>query len=572
MPEDIQRTLTNWFERIKRIFDEFEFYRRITADRQAKQKAAARERAYRELTTDKQAAYTLNYLSNDGLLPSYQFPTDTFSLEPGVNDTPTLRRPAWIALFEFAPGNLVYANGHKLKSIRAYFEGRNRAAAAGAEAGNLEASGRVRPFCFCRKCGFVSEEVVNACLHCGGPNPTKTDVAFIESFEAEQNTQITSAEEARQRVYFERKENIVRDSNNKVLIHPYPFSHLEFRKQSRVLVSNWGKKTGPGGMGERFELCPSCGKHRPARMTSRESEKWDDDHAKRCNGQPRAYVLGYDFSADALVLPVPQRLISDDETEALCRTLGTVLVGGAAELLELEPDEIAFFYHPEPGAGATITLYETVPGGAGYLATLATRLPDWAKVSVDRLFAHECSGACYGCLKSYRNQFFHHLLNKNLVRDALFQLSTHELLAPPFEAAANEGIKLSNRWIGENVPDTSVPSTTDTVIERRLSEAITKGGRLPEPVKQREFRSDNVLVTVADFAYVAERIAIYCDGFAFHGTADKLAADAQKRNFLQGQGWTVLTFWGQTILRRPDQCEEQIWRAFNFRRNSNDDG
>ncbi|CUQ66030.1 hypothetical protein [Candidatus Nitrospira inopinata] len=60
------------------------------------------------------------------MLPSYQFPTDTFSLDPGVGDTPTLRRPAWIALFEFAPGNMVYANGHKLKSTRAFFEGGHR--------------------------------------------------------------------------------------------------------------------------------------------------------------------------------------------------------------------------------------------------------------------------------------------------------------------------------------------------------------------------------------------------------------------------------------------------------------
>ena len=133
----------------------------------------------------------------------------------------------------------------------------------------------------------------------------------------------------RQRVYFERKENL-----NKAAIHPYPFSHLEYRKHSRLLVSNWGKKRGMDGDGEMFELCPSCGKHRPAHMTSRETERCDEDHAKRCNGRPRAYVLGYEFSADALVLPVAKRLIPDDETQAFCRTLGTALVAGAAELLE----------------------------------------------------------------------------------------------------------------------------------------------------------------------------------------------------------------------------------------------
>jgi hypothetical protein len=147
-------------------------------------------------------------------------------------------------LFEFAPGNLVYANGHKLKSIRAYFEGRNRAFAAGAEAGNLDASGRVRPFCFCGKCGFASEEVVNSCPHCDAPNPMKRDVAFIESFEAEQNTQITSAEEARQRVYFERRENLIRDGTSTALIHPYPLCTPRIPEAQPTLGQQLGKKGG----------------------------------------------------------------------------------------------------------------------------------------------------------------------------------------------------------------------------------------------------------------------------------------------------------------------------------------
>ena len=178
-------------------------------------------------------------------------------------------------------------------------------------------------------------------------------------------------------------------------------------------------------------------------------------------------------------------------------------------------------------------------------------------MSVDRLFAHECSGACYGCLKSYRNQSFHHLLNKNLVRDALFQFSTHKRIGDPFEAAANQGLGLSNKWIEGNVPAPADPSTKDTVIERRLFEAIANGGRLPAPVKQREFRSGDLLVTVADFAYEAEKIAIYCDGFAFHGMPENLAADAQKRNHLQSLGWMVLTFWGQTILFAALLCGGQ---------------
>jgi hypothetical protein len=310
-PAAIELVLKNWYDRIKQLHEEFHYYDTITADAQARQKAAARRRAYRELTSDPIQAYVLNYLASEGVLPSYQFPTDTFSLDPGVNDTPALRRPAWIALFEFAPGNLIYANGHKLKSIRAFFEGRNRAASSGPE-GSLETSGRIRQFCFCSCCGYASEETPNNCPECAQPMSAKVNVAFIEAFEAEENTQITSAEEGRERVYFERKENIISDGNTEAEIFPYPFSHLELRHQAKLLVTNWGKKTLADDQGERFRLCPSCGKHKPASLTERTSQRWDEDHAKRCPGHTHEYCLGYEFSADALLLPIPtmQRILS----------------------------------------------------------------------------------------------------------------------------------------------------------------------------------------------------------------------------------------------------------------------
>jgi len=110
-------------------------------------------------------------------------------------------------------------------------------------------------------------------------------------------------------------------------------------------------------------------------------------------------------------------------------------------------------------------------------------------------------------------------------------------------------------------------SPADSVIEQKLCDAIKLRGRLPLPVKQREFLDGDRLLSVADFAYENEKIAIYCDGFAFHSGKDMLALDAQKRNELQAQGWAVLTFWGKTILKHPDRCEEQIWRTYCARKN-----
>ena len=66
----------------------------------------------------------------------------------------------------------------------------------------------------------------------------------------------------------------------------------------------------------------------------------------------------------------------------------------------------------------------------------------------------------------------------------------------------------------------------ESPIEQLLLKAILDAG-LPRPVCQREFR-DSVgnLITIADFAYEDQKIAIHCDGYALHGTADKLAGDA----------------------------------------------
>jgi hypothetical protein len=386
-PDSFEATVGAWHDLIIRLHKEFQYYARIVPSRETEQKRKARLRAYGELTTDREKAFALTYLAEAGLLPSYQFPTDTFSLDPGVGDTPTLRRPAWIALFEFAPGNMVYANGHKLKSIRAFFEGGAR---SGSGDRGADQSGRVEPFCFCDNCGFASRETVNNCPHCGAGMPRRGVVALIDSFEAEENTQITSAEDSRQRLNFERREHLLEDTEGAANIYPYEFVTLEFRPRASLLVTNWGRQARWGGQGEQFELCPDCGRHRPHGLTEKLIQRWDENHHRICNGNPRDYVLGYPFSADVLMFPVPARLVpaQDDDGRAFCRTLGKALVVGAQEVLEIEADEIAYFAHKDGAGGWTMIFYETAPGGAGYLEQLAGDLGRWTAAAQERLFGH----------------------------------------------------------------------------------------------------------------------------------------------------------------------------------------
>ncbi|MBI4529878.1 MAG: DEAD/DEAH box helicase [Deltaproteobacteria bacterium] len=564
-PDDFESTVFRWHEQVKRLHREFHEYARIVSTRESEQKRRARERAYRELTTDREKAFVLSYFAEEGVLPSYQFPTDTFSLDPGVADTPTLRRPAWIALFEFAPGNMVYANGHKLKSIRAFFEGSRR---LGPGEHGADQTGRVERFCFCDQCGFAAKEIVNNCPQCGYRITNQAEVALIDSFEAEENTQITSAEDSRQRLTFKREEHVLNGGKGETQLYSYEFVTLEFGSHANLLVTNWGRQASRVHQGEQFDLCPNCGRHRPHGLTQKRLERWNETHCAICTGDPRQFILGYEFFADVLVFPLAPGITprEDDDAKAFCRTLGKALVVGAQEQLEIEQDEIAYFQHPDGAGGWTLVFYETAPGGAGYLGQLAGAVGSWAKAAQDRLFNHDCERACYRCLKSARNQFDHALLDKELVRSVLFQLAEGQPTEGPRSGRAGDGRSATVDWLERLNLERNSPETSDTAIEKALLQAIREGGRLPEPTPQYEITDENGRqLTIADFAYPDQRIAIYCDGFAYHGNRETLESDARKRNILQTMGWAVLTFWGRQILRNPSACEAQIWQCYQFR-------
>ena len=496
-PALIDETIGLWHAQVQRLHREFNEYSLIVKTRDSEQKRRARMRAYRELTVDRQKAFSLTYFADVGLLPSYQFPTDTFSLDPGVAYTPTLRRPAWIALFEFAPSNMVYANGHKLKTIRAFFEGGARSTARDRGA---EGSGRVEAYYFCDPCGFATTEVRNECPKCHEPLRNRAEIALIDAFEAEENTQITSAEDNRQRLTFERRQHLLDSGAKPVTLYPYEFTTLELRPHADLLVSNWGRQRRWGGPGDPFELCPNCGRHRPPGLTPKKAAKWDENHQKFCTGDPHPYVLGYRFSADALILPIAAGWMSPNEqtNNAFCKTLGKSLVVGAQEMLEIEPDEIAYFHFGSEASGWNLVLYETAPGGAGYLEQLARDLPNWARSTQERLYMHECERACYRCLKSSRNQMDHALLDKELVRSALFHLSEAQAIAQPRMGTASEGQHSTAEWSAKTFAQ--VP-TYDTPRESKLLQAIRHAARLPKPLAQPEpTTADAPLLPVPDFA------------------------------------------------------------------------
>jgi len=571
---ELVAVLEAWWERVRQLDREFHEYSKVGSPRQDEKKAAARKRAYYEITQDPERAYTLNYLSTRGLLPAYQFPLDTFSLDPGVTDTPTLYRPSAIALEEFAPGNFVYANGHKLRSIRVLFPGGPGLPAGGPGRTDAETSGRLQAFHFCEQCEEVTEAGTNQCPRCKASLPAAIDVVFVDAFEAQENLKISSEEESRQRQSHERRESLLAHTGAGFRLYPYPLTPVELVSLAGVLVTNWGRLEGKTGRGCRFWLCPDCGWHLPHDPNdperSRQVQEWRNYHARFCSGEPASLVLAYRFETDCLVLSMPSR----DDVQTIGRsslspsmtTLAEALLAGAGSLLELEPGELSAFLRRRPAgaAGEQVVFYETVPGGAGYLEEMARRLPAVAEAAMERLFGHACTKACYLCLKRYGNQRWHPFFDKDAVRDLLLILSKQEPVSPqeadPGSGLANLARMLAGR---ESGGDPAVRRYPKGEIEEPLRAALEAIPGLPPAKRDYEVHDEQGrLVTVPDFAWPDVRLAVYCDGFAVHGNRETLELDARKRNFLQSRSWIVLTYWGRTILKDPAACAQQVLAVY----------
>lgn len=573
-------TFESWWQRVRQLDREFHEYSKIGSPRQDERKAKARKRAFYEITSDPQRAYTLNHLAERGLLPAYQFPLDTFSLDPGVDDTPTLLRAAAIAIEEFAPGNYVYANGHKLRSIRVLFPG-GPGASAGAGRTDAESSGRLEEFHFCENCDEAIEAPRNECPRCGKPLPSASPLLFVNAFEAEENLRIGADEESRQKERQLKRETLLSSDETSAMLFEYPLAPALHLRLAEILVTNWGKTDRKRSEGHRFLLCPDCGRHcpydppageKPDPGLEKKRQAWLENHARFCSGQLAQLVLAYRFHTDALVIAVP----ADEEITPGSRTapstaaitLAEALRLGASEVMELESDEIASFVRKriEGAPGEEIVFYETTPGGSGYTEELARRLPEVAAAARKVLYEHQCSRACYLCLKHYRNQWIHAQLDKDSVRTTLLALEGLE---------AESGMPVERR---------ALQQTMRAMLESRAQEALTGGAKdpksgryrkgyieepllaalraqagLPEPERDYEITNDHgAVVTVPDFTWPAQKVAVFCDGYAFHGDPATLELDAKKRNSLQARGWSVLVFWGQTILRDPAKCAAEV--------------
>lgn len=175
-----------------------------------------------------------------------------------------------------------------------------------------------------------------------------------------------------------------------------------------------------GRHGRGFYVCGQCG----AGFRKREASH-KNSYGQVCHGGgilPEEASLGHEFLTDVLKIQFSIRPENIQDLVWFSYSLAYALVEGAAEVLEVPSTDLnATVAHREQYDISPVILYDNVPGGAGLVARLEDKkvLQDCLEAAKNRVGGNcDCAEdtSCYGCLRSYRNQFAHQHLNRGPVK------------------------------------------------------------------------------------------------------------------------------------------------------------
>jgi ATP-dependent helicase YprA (DUF1998 family) len=380
--------------------------------RQKPKEAAAlseREMHLYKMLDQVDGSYPLSYLSDQGFLPSYAFPSDTARLIAKDEVRRPVLRTMSVALKEYAPGNTVYMDKRKYQVIGLDFHR--------SPMPDLDQSYRT-----CSACDYVSLDVSRlTCPHCASElMPQRTPLLFPTSFVAERAESIGADEEYRQRAFYSGRMVLLTATGESKRDTIQGLSSEYFRRGD-VLVTNTGliEEAGRG-----FTICRRCGHWQvPKSRVSFEDHKSLNNRKVLCGGNAESYHLGYRFQTDVLILNFEQIPGEHRESEEFYASLKSATIQATASVVSAEDDEIDGFVRTVMKADESprrqLVLFDDAAGGSGYVRKASSNLREIVAAARALLDNCRCDKSCYRCLRTYENQFEHRLLDKQLIKPYL---------------------------------------------------------------------------------------------------------------------------------------------------------
>jgi DEAD/DEAH box helicase domain-containing protein len=554
----------------------------------------------------------LNTLTDAGLIPNYAFPEAGVELKSLLwrkksTDDPAgagayvslpaerYERPANSALSEFAPENIFYANQRRVEVNQVNMQ-----------LSTIE-SWRLCPTCQHTRNLSVCADSDGACPRCGDPmwsnvSQKRQLLRFKQAIANSNDTDVRiddSAEDREPKFYVRQmlSDFEVSDIREAYRLQssetPFGFEFIDrvvFRDVNFGETAKMGDSYAVAGK-ERarpgFKLCKHCG--RVQRPPKRKSE-WEKPqlHSFDCPLRDSeeatnlidCLYLYREFASEALRILMPYTKSGVDEISV--ESFMAALRVGLKQRFGGKVDHLRMLTQEERGRdGAAdrhyVLLYDSVPGGTGYLHELladdAKTLIESLKLALKHLTACACNedpekDGCYRCVYQHRLGRAMTLISRNRARaileslvGSLDQLERVQSVADIY-VNPNFDSELESKFI-EGLRRLNGKEGLPFI---RLVQDIVQGksGYLLEVAEQRYWIEPQVeigpmdgvaVMCKPDFVFWPAQsrsprrpIAVFCDGWAFHQAITR--EDAKKRNALVASG----RFWVWSVTWEDVQC------------------
>jgi DEAD/DEAH box helicase domain-containing protein len=554
---------------------------------------------------------TLNVLTDEGLLPNYAFPEQGVLLRSiivreakrggGAPDPLTFEyeRPSASAITELAPNNTFYAEGRRVVVSQ------------------VDVS-KIKPeaWRFCRQCSYTeplsSGDHHANCPRCGdtmwrdsGRVREMLKLTTVLARTLDRESRIADDSDERQRGFYVRQALVdsppdaVRDAY--VIDEPeFPFG-FEFLDRVTFREVNFGEQapdaspmTIAGAEMNRpgFSICPECG----TIQRRRKAEEMYRNHAPYCSKRkdPEATAqqcvfLYREFASEGIRLFLPEVGFGDTEERLL--SFVSALELGLTRRFRGAVDHLRIALDIRMAAGQEIprcylVIYDSVPGGTGYLKELMRApepLLEVLELALQALKECVCNqdaeaDGCYRCVYAYHNSHDRESISRRIAQKLLGEVVQHK-------ASLKRVANLSGVQTGNQLFDSTLEKRFVEALRREhggkrysLTEVLFKGK--PGYQLQADTRrwrvelqvnladGDGVVVACKpDFVFWPDDgvddlpIAVFLDGWQFH--KDSIPADLAKRMAVAKSGklsvWTLTWDDIETVLQGKDSATPSPW-------------
>lgn len=463
---------------------------------------------------------TFAALANEGFLPGYGLDRGsiigTAEMPRGhsVADFSLPRSPA-MALREYVPGNLIYANEHRF--VPRYFQlaagepatfvvDLEKEAITVAESGSASGDGT----------GLL----LRAVPICDVTLPHEWHIHDEEEHRFQMPVRVIACDLG---------------GHGGGRAYSWGDRQVQLRKGMRVRLVNVGATTLLMGSAPRpgFPVCLVSGVSRSPLSSPREIEDFMDHQEERFGRRPEYVGFFADAVADAILV---QGCLNLSDAFSLAETMRLA----ATDVLDMEPEDLQIVAIPSiVSEEVTAVLYDPMPGGSGLLEQMVARWPEVQAraVGLSGECAGQCKTACIDCLLHFRNAHYHRHLDRHLAGRLLASLGPQLTplfdIPPSVSGAAGSG-----------------GGTGSTNTKEQEFEAILAEAGFPPPETQRNIPLGHPWGhTIPDFFYADpssrfEGICIFLDGLSrrIHGSPEQIEADRQRRLALRDAGYEVLDY------------------------------